>query len=74
MRLSKAEARILEQYWKLGTSSVREILDSLPEENALRTRRYRRWCTDSSRRGRCAKSGRSGTHSSLSRPSTSATP
>ena len=32
VRLSKAEARILEQFWKLGTSSVREILDSLPEE------------------------------------------
>jgi len=30
-RLSKAETRILEQYWKLGTCSVREILDSLPE-------------------------------------------
>jgi len=28
MRLSKAETRILEQYWKLGTSSVREILES----------------------------------------------
>jgi BlaI family penicillinase repressor len=35
MRLSKAEARILEQYWKLGTSSVREILDSLPEEERV---------------------------------------
>jgi BlaI family transcriptional regulator, penicillinase repressor len=31
-RLSKAEARVLEQYWKLGTCSVREILESLPEE------------------------------------------
>jgi predicted transcriptional regulator len=31
-RLSKAETRILEQFWKLGTSSVREILESLPEE------------------------------------------
>src|SRR5438034_1273196 len=30
-RLSKAEARILEQCWKLGTCSVREILESLPE-------------------------------------------
>ena len=28
-RLSKAETRILEQYWKLGTASVREILESL---------------------------------------------
>lgn len=35
MRLSKAEARILEQYWKLGTCSVRGILDSLPEEERV---------------------------------------
>jgi len=35
MRLSKAEARILEQYWKLGTCSVREILESLPEEERV---------------------------------------
>jgi BlaI family penicillinase repressor len=35
MRLSKAEARILEQYWKLGTCSVREILDDLPEEERV---------------------------------------
>ena len=34
-RLSRAEARILEQYWKLGTVSVREILDSLPEEERV---------------------------------------
>jgi BlaI family transcriptional regulator, penicillinase repressor len=34
-RLSKAETRILEQYWKLGTSSVREILESLPEEERV---------------------------------------
>jgi predicted transcriptional regulator len=34
-RLSRAEARILEQYWKLGTCSVREILDSLPEEERV---------------------------------------
>jgi BlaI family transcriptional regulator, penicillinase repressor len=32
---SKAETRILEQYWKLGTRSVREILDSLPEEERV---------------------------------------
>ena len=31
MRLSKAETRILEQFWKLGTSSVREILESLSD-------------------------------------------
>jgi BlaI family penicillinase repressor len=34
-RLSKAETRILEQYWKLGTRSVREILDSLPEDERV---------------------------------------
>src|ERR1043165_9686425 len=31
-RLTKAEARILEQFWKLGTSSVRE---SLPDEERV---------------------------------------
>ena len=34
-RLSKAEARILEQCWSLGTCSVREILDSLPEDERV---------------------------------------
>jgi BlaI family transcriptional regulator, penicillinase repressor len=34
-RLSKAETRILEQFWKLGTSSVREILESLPEDERV---------------------------------------
>ena len=34
-RLSRAETRILEQYWKLGTSSVREILESLPVEEQV---------------------------------------
>lgn len=34
-RLSKSEARILEQVWKLGTCSVREILDSLPEDERV---------------------------------------
>jgi BlaI family transcriptional regulator, penicillinase repressor len=34
-RLSKAEARILEQCWTLGTCSVREILESLPEEERV---------------------------------------
>jgi predicted transcriptional regulator len=33
--LSKAEARILEQCWRLGTCSVREILESLPEEERV---------------------------------------
>jgi BlaI family transcriptional regulator, penicillinase repressor len=34
-RISKAETRILEQYWRLGTRSVREILDSLPDEERV---------------------------------------
>lgn len=34
-RLSKAETRVLEQYWKLGTASVREVLDSLPEDERV---------------------------------------
>ena len=34
-RLSKAETRVLEQYWKLGTSSVREVLESLPEDERV---------------------------------------
>jgi BlaI family transcriptional regulator, penicillinase repressor len=33
--LSKAEARILEQCWRLGTCSVREILDGLPEDERV---------------------------------------
>jgi predicted transcriptional regulator len=33
--LSRAEARILEQCWKLGVCSVREILDSLPEDERV---------------------------------------
>ena len=27
--------RVLEQYWKLGTSSVREVLESLPQEEQV---------------------------------------
>jgi BlaI family transcriptional regulator, penicillinase repressor len=34
-RLSKAETGILEQFWKLGISSVREILHSLPEDERV---------------------------------------
>jgi BlaI family transcriptional regulator, penicillinase repressor len=34
-RFSKAETRILKQFWKMGTRSVREILDSLPEEERV---------------------------------------
>lgn len=34
-RLSKAEMRVLEQCWKLGTCSVREILESLPEDERV---------------------------------------
>jgi BlaI family transcriptional regulator, penicillinase repressor len=35
MRLSKAETRILEQYWQLGTCSIREILERLPEDERV---------------------------------------
>ena len=34
-RLSKAEARVLEQFWKLGRCSVREVLDALPEDERV---------------------------------------
>jgi len=34
-RLSKAETRILGQVWKLGTCSVREVLESLPAEQRV---------------------------------------
>ena len=34
-RFSKAETRILEQFWKLGNCAVREILDSLPEDERV---------------------------------------
>src|SRR5438034_88471 len=34
-RLSKAETRILEQCWKLGTCSVREVLESLPDDEKV---------------------------------------
>src|ERR1700722_14759866 len=34
-RLSKAETRILEQYWKLGSASAREVLESVPEDDRV---------------------------------------
>jgi len=34
-RLSKTETRILEQYWKLGTASMREVLESLPDDERV---------------------------------------
>lgn len=34
-RFSKAETRILEQCWQIGTCSVREILESLPEDERV---------------------------------------
>jgi BlaI family transcriptional regulator, penicillinase repressor len=34
-RLSNAERRILEQFWQLGASAIREILDSLPDEERV---------------------------------------
>jgi len=36
MRLSKAQMRVLEQFWKRGTSSVREVLESLPRAASRR--------------------------------------
>jgi BlaI family transcriptional regulator, penicillinase repressor len=35
MRLSKAEMRLLEQYWKLGTCTVRQVLESLPQDERV---------------------------------------
>ena len=35
MRVSKAEMRLLEQCWKLGTCSVREVLESLQEDERV---------------------------------------
>src|SRR5215831_12042712 len=35
MRLSKTETRVLEQVWKLGKCSVREVLDNLPEDERV---------------------------------------
>ena len=34
-RLSKAETRVLEQFWKMGICSVREILESLPDDERV---------------------------------------
>ena len=34
-RFTQAERRILEQFWKLGTRSVREILESLPDREQV---------------------------------------
>ena len=34
-RFSPAETRVLEQFWRLGTASVREILESLPEDERI---------------------------------------
>jgi BlaI family transcriptional regulator, penicillinase repressor len=34
-RLSNAERRILQQFWQLGICSIREILDSLPDEERV---------------------------------------
>jgi BlaI family transcriptional regulator, penicillinase repressor len=35
LRLSKAETRILQQYWTLGNASVREVLESLPDDEQV---------------------------------------
>jgi len=34
-RFSNAETRILEQFWQLGTASVREVLEHLPPEERV---------------------------------------
>lgn len=34
-RFTQAERRVLEQFWKLGTCCVREILDSLPDDERV---------------------------------------
>lgn len=34
-RVAKSELQLLEQMWKLGPASVREIHESLPDENRL---------------------------------------
>jgi predicted transcriptional regulator len=34
-RLSRAVTHILEQYWKLGTASVREVLENLAEDERV---------------------------------------
>ena len=34
-KLTKAETRILEQFWQLGTCSVREVLESLPDDERV---------------------------------------
>jgi predicted transcriptional regulator len=35
VRLSKAEFQVLEQFWKLGRCSVREVLESLPQRERV---------------------------------------
>ncbi len=35
IRFSKAEARVMEQCWKLETCSVREVLESLPKDEQV---------------------------------------
>lgn len=52
-RLSKAEMRVPEQYWKLGTCSVREILESLPEDERVAYTTVQTPYTGSSKKGRC---------------------
>jgi len=54
-RLSRPETRILEQYWKLGTVSVREILESLPEEERVAYTTSKRSSIGLRRRERCER-------------------
>src|SRR5207245_7611125 len=55
MRLSKAERRVVEQFWKMGTCSVREILERVADDERVAYTRvqwivYRFVDTDAMRR------------------------
>src|SRR5215472_18892573 len=68
-RLSKAETRILEQYWKLGIASVREALESLPEDERVAYTTLQTLVYRLEEKGALRKV-RSAMPSSFSRPST----
>ena len=68
-RLSKAETRILEQYWKLGTSSVREVLESLLEDERVAYATVQTLVYRLEEKGALKKVRRLAMLSSLSRPS-----
>ena len=68
-RFTPAERRILEQYWKLGTSSVREILDSLPEEERVAYTTVQTLVYRLEQKGALVRSRRSATRNCSSPPS-----